>query len=156
MIELVKNVSTGDYGLQGNVSFKLFDQDISFIADGEATLEYVQRCAEYLNSLSDSVIQQLCEASIRYCNDFLDAIGEDPQEFTTPQDVLRLIYPSTFIVPDPKHGDEPVIHLELNCDWEVEHGMEWVIRGDQVLYVGAYNGENPWRNFSKKESWNYA
>lgn len=63
---------------------------------------------------------------------------------------------ASLIVPDPEQGDEAVIHLSLNCEWDREHGMEWIVRGGEVLYVGPFHGEDPWRDFTVKEPWNYA
>lgn len=154
-MEIVRNVNNGKFGLEGEVFFKLFNQYISFSAEAEAGLPYITSCAEYLNSLNDEVIDALCAASIRYCNEFLSAVGEEGKVFAQRRDVLSLIYPSVLIVPEPEQ-EAPVLHLELNCDWEEEHGMEWIVRGDKVLYVGAFNGENPWGDFSEKDSWNYA
>lgn len=34
--------------------------------------------------------------------------------------------------------------------------MEWVVRGDRVLYVGAFNGEDPWSDYTEEQEWNYA
>ena len=35
--------------------------------------------------------------------------------------------------------------MTLNCDWEPEHGMEWIIKGDKALYIGPFNGgASPW------------
>jgi hypothetical protein len=64
---------------------------------------------------------------------------------------LKHIFPSLLIVPFSNGLNEPVIHLELNCTWEEEHGMEWIIRGNKVLYVGSFNGEDPMGDFSLKK-----
>jgi len=47
------------------------------------------------------------------------------------------------------------VHLELKCSWEVEHGMEWLIRNDKVQYVGAFEGLDEWENYSCKQPGNY-
>lgn len=157
MKELIKNVRNELYGQEGEVYFALFDKYISFSNWKTARDTYVVECGEYLNSISfnDSIINHLCEASIRYCNDVLDTIGEEFKHFENLKDVLILVEPNLLIIPDSKRST-PVIHLELNCEWEEEHGMEWIIREDKVLYVGAYNDENPWGEFNNKDSWNYA
>ena len=155
-MEVIRNANLTEYGLEGEVFFKCFDKYISLsVEDGEDT-EYAEICAKYLNELKDATIIRLCEASIRYCNDFLDAVGEPLKKFEKAIDVLKLISPSVLIVPYPENGNEPVIHLELNCEWEPEHGLEWIVRGDKVLYVGAFNGEHPWDDFCSSDCGNYA
>ncbi len=154
-MELIKNIEKGEFGIEGEVFFRKFDKYIALSIEDD-NIKFAQECAEYLNSLTEDVVETLCEASIRYCNSFLDAIGEPTKSFEKASDVLGLIYPSVLLVPYPENENEPVIHMELNCAWEPEHGMEWVIRGNKVLYVGAFNGEDPWSDFSQKETWNYA
>lgn len=154
-MELIRNTKAGEFGIEGEVYFGLFDTYIALMVEDDA-LSYTQKCAAYLNELSESLVKELCEASIRYCNSFLDAIGEPTKQFKKAEDVLKHIYPSMLIVPFPEGVDDPVIHMELNCSWEGEHGMEWVIRGNKVLYVGAFNGEDPLGDFSPKQEWNYA
>lgn len=155
-MELIRNVKTGRYGLEGEVFFALFDKYIGLSSDDSTSLEYVAKCAHYLNSLNPAVIDSLCLASIRYCNDFLSAVGEERRVFVNPRAILGIIYPSVLLVPAPAGSGEAVVHLELNCEWEEEHGMEWIVRGDEVVYVGAFNGEDAWGDFSTKEGWNYA
>lgn len=142
--------------LQGEFYFSLFNQNIKFCADNKATIEYVQACVEYLNTLDDRVIDALCLACIRYRDDFCEMIGKEILALSNPRDVLSQVTPKSLIIPTPEIGDKPVAHLELDCDWEEEHGMEWIIRDDLVLYVGSYNNQNPWWDYSDKDSWNYA
>ncbi|GKX49959.1 DUF6985 domain-containing protein [Budvicia aquatica] len=152
MKQLIKDVTTSDEWpmLEGECFFSLFDRYIEFYTDDYADLAYATRCIEYLNNLDDAVIDELCRASIRYHN------ASEPVEFSNPRDVLTLITPCSLMVPNPENGDEPVIHLELNCSWEVEHGMEWLIRGDEVLYVGHFTSVDCWGDYQVKDRWNYA
>ena len=154
-MELIKNIEKGEFGLEGEVFFRKFDKYIALSIEDD-NIKFAQKCAEYLDALTDEIVEILCEASIRYCNSFLDAIGEPARTFERKLDVLELICPSILLIPYPENQNEPVIHLELNCEWDPEHGMEWVVRENKVLYVGAFNGEDPWSEFSQKETWNYA
>lgn len=156
-MELLKNIKYFESEIEGEVYFSLFDKYIAFVALDFLDIGYLEKCAEYLNSLNDNVIEDLCKASISYCNHVLAMYYDEvPKEFERPPDVLELIYPSALIIPYPENPNEPVIHLELNCAWEKEHGMEWIVRNDRVLYVSSYSGENPWRDFSTNEDGNFA
>ncbi|MBO1583058.1 hypothetical protein [Bacillus sp. XF8] len=153
----IKNLKTNEYSeLEGEAYFELFDQNILVYIDQDADIEYAELCITYLNSLSEELINKLCKASIRYCNEFLDDIGEDIIEFSKLTDVLPHITPNTICIPNPKNNSEPVIDLELNCTWEEEHGMEWIIRSGKVMYVGAFNGINPYGDCDIGKDWNYA
>jgi hypothetical protein len=154
--KLVQNLREGQHGQEGEVYFALFEKYIPLFNWRKANDAYIMKCADHLNSLDETIIGHLCRASIRYCNDFLDAIGQEQKHFNKPRDVLSLIYPSSLSIPEPKEESIPVIHMELNCEWEEEHGMEWIIKDGKVLYVGAFNGLDPWAEFEPKDSWNYA
>lgn len=154
MKELIRDRHLTKYGIEGKVYFSLFNRYIDFHSEEDISEAYELKCAQYLNSLSEEIVTHLCLASIAYCNDFLDHIGEPLKEFKQPREVLALIEPLTLLIPNPEGSEEPVIHLELNCEWEEEHGMEWVVRGNRVLYVDAFNGVDPWDDFAEEE-YNY-
>lgn len=153
---VIKNLKTNEYfEVEGEAYLELFDQNITVYIEQESDIEYAELCITYLNTLSDGLIDDICNASIRYCNEFLDDIGEDIIEFNKPTDVLPYITPNTICIPKPKNKTEPVIDLELNCEWEEEHGMEWIIHNGVVMYVGPYNGINPYGHCDIGEEWNY-
>ena len=155
-MELLKNIKATDEEIEGEVFFSLFDKYIDFFTEGTVGLDYVKKCAEYLNSVNEKVIEDLCLASISYHNEILKLNGENSIKFDNPQDILKSIYPACLVVPYPENGNEPIVHLELNCEWEKEHGLEWIVRNNKVLYVSSYSGEDSWRNFSMNEPENFA
>lgn len=62
--------------LEGEVFFPLFDKTITVSGFRPDNIEYANACAKLLMELDDNMIKQLCFASIRYCNAFLEAVGE--------------------------------------------------------------------------------
>lgn len=156
MINTIKNINTtGYWPVEAKVFCNLFQKDIDIISQCEDS-QYIQACADYLNSLDDKLIDNLCLACIRYCNAYLNFMEKKPIEFPSNREVLKMIYPSSLMIDESNESNEPLIHMELNCDWEIEHGMEWIIRGDKILYVGEFVSFDPWDDFSIKESGNYA
>ncbi|UYG00854.1 DUF6985 domain-containing protein [Halomonas sp. GD1P12] len=153
-MKMVRGVTDGEDGLEGEMYCALFERYIPFLSP-ERDPDGVQRCAAYLNELDDAVIDHLCQATEHYCQTYQSESGELPREFATPREVLTHITPSLLIVPHFEKAT-PVVHMELECDWEPEHGMEWVVRNRHVLYVGPFNGEDPWGSFSPKAVWNFA
>ncbi len=155
-MELVRNVQEADYGFEGEVFFRLYDRYIRLYMSDPIPMDYIQKCVEYLNSLSDEVIHSWASASIRYCDTFSEWVGKPTRTFDNPHDVFELIEPKTLIIDQPNNPNEPIVHLSCDCDWEIEHGLELIVRNDKVLYVGANNGMNPWADFSEPSEWNYA
>ena len=157
MTAFTRNVTTdGSWPLQGEVYFTLFDRYIGFAVEDAATLEYVERCAAYLNGLSDRLIDDFCKACITYRSDYLEMLGGTAEPLLAERDVLMLLTPLTLLVPNPANGGEPVLHLELNCAWDADHGLEWIARGEKNLYVGGFNAQPAWADYSRRQSWNYA
>ena len=155
-MEVIKNIIDSDGEIKGDCYFTLYEKYISFYVDEESTLEYAKICIEYLNSLNDEVIISFCEASARYCNDFLNMTGQELKTFNNPKDILSLIQPKNLMIPEQAKGNTPIIHMELDGDWEMEHGIELIIKDNEIQYVGGFNGQWPWADFTNKESWNYA
>ena len=156
MKPIIRDIKQGTYGLEGVFQFAPFEMDVRVSIDEVGNVEFAERCVALANSLSQKVLDHLCEASIRYCNDFLESVGEPTRDFETPRDVLQIIRPSVLIIPERPADADPVFHMELNCDWEDEHGMEWIVRDNKVLYVGPFNGHNPMGECSRNKSWNHA
>lgn len=152
----IHDVKAARWGLDGMVHVPLFSRDVGVMIEEEGALPFAQKCADYLNSLPDGVIDDLCAASIRYCNAFRDLLGEPRQQFENPRAVLHMVRPSVLIVPVVPEDTDPFVHMELNCDWEIEHGMEWIIREDKPMYVGPFNSEDPMGDFTTKDAWNFA
>jgi hypothetical protein len=87
---------------------------------------------------------------IAYCKDVL---ANYPPEWSRPEveldgsgDIWQYVsFGDTFIVTREVDGPyfEAGIYfdMECNCEWEVEHGLQFVIRGgDVVVKVGPYDG----------------
>ena len=140
--------------LEGEVVFPLFSKVIDVQGFTSESINYANECAKLLTELDESIISQLCQASIRYCNWILKVFGEEEKSFTNERDVLKLIEPSSLIIEDG--ASKPVIHMELNCEWEEEHGMEWIIRDNEVQYVGSFDGMNPFDDYTESDEWNFA
>ena len=136
-----------DYAWEGEADFPLFGEVVRVFIYDENDLEYAQKCVEELHRLPLPVIEKLCEFSIAYCEDFREYFEDEDipiPEGIQSREILKYIQPSSLIIKSP--SDERIaIHLELDCDWEPEHGMEWIVLDGEVLYVGSFHGENPWR-----------
>lgn len=157
MPAFTRNVTTnGSWPLQGEVYFALFDRHIDFAVEDAATLEYVEQCATYLNGLGEAMLDDFCQACVSYRADYLEMVGINAEPLLATRDVLTLLTPLTLLVPNSANGGEPVLHLEFNCAWDADNGLEWIARGEKNLYVGGFNGQSAWADYSRRQSWNYA
>lgn len=154
---LLKNIKP-DSDFPGQLLAQVFcpflSRDIDVYGCSNSNISYANECAQLLVELDEPSIEKLCQASIRYYTVCQEEIREPVEDFANERGILQLTKHGTLIVRDGYL--KPVIHLEIGCEWEEEHGMEWIIRDGQVQYVGPFHGENPFSDFSLKPEWNYA
>ncbi len=151
--------------IHGSVYCKLWDKEIDVDVYDDVSLDYVEKCAESMNSMPDTLVDAICRAAKKYCLDFLDAIGgaeENDIELTVPVDentqpieMLKCFDAGTLLVDPPMDPSKAGYHLSGNCDWEEEHGIEIVILDDKLVYLGEFSDESPWIDHSN-QSWNSA
>ena len=156
---IIKNYHRANYFNEGKIFFTLFNKEININVDFDVSLEYAEKCVECLNSLNDNIIEQLCKESIKYCEDFRELFEENKiviPENIDGRKILEYIIPNTLIVNNPK-DDKIGFHLECDCVWEIEHGLEWTIKDDKILYVGQFGNYDAWYNedFLKTYPYNY-
>ena len=161
---LIKDLHDTEYGPEGKMRWELFDKEIMVSLDEGVDIAYAEKCAEALNDLPQETINAIWEAAKCYCLFFIDLCGDEWDDFnemtikvteeTSAEKIKSQIYPSYLIVSAPE-GDGIGFHLECNCSWEVEHGLEITILDNKLLYLGAYEGREAWDNFDPNDGWNF-
>ena len=130
-----------DGELKGSIYFAKFDKTVSlhFYPD---LREQSERYIETFLNWGEDLFKKLQNSSYKYCQDFQDAIGEVNVEINSSAEIwnhcdpVRIYFES--YIQDPS---STFIDIELNCDWEEEHGMQWLIKNaDKPIFVGAYDG----------------
>ena len=146
---MIRKLNKSDYGTEGIADFPLINQELYVLIGENVKIEYAERCIHHLQSLPSDVVETLLSGTIKYCEDFREHFADDG--ITIPEnmianEVLPYIHAGgIYIMGTPKDENIPVFTLSLNCDWEQEHGMEWAIQGNKVIYIGAFNGGfSPW------------
>lgn len=151
MIGNLKFIQYGDTSYHEGTFFStLFDSDMTISIDKGVPLEYAEKCIDNFNSLPSCVLNDLYDKCIEYYEDTLFNIDDDCDlDFDMPQsesihgrDILKYISVGTLEIEKPQ-GNSIAYILELNCVWEEEHGCEWVIKDNQVLYVGKFYYTSP-------------
>ncbi len=161
----VKTLGKADTYIEGRVYCKLSDTEIDVDLYGDVPIEYAEKCAEAMNSMSEDLVDAICRAAKQYCLEYLDAVGGAElneinltipvNENTPPLEMLKCFDISALIIDVPKDPSRTGYQLSGNCDWEEEHGIEIVILDDRLVYLGEFTDESPWTDHSE-ESWNAA
>ncbi len=128
----------------------LFGQYMNvYVRDLEISTEAVEKVVQTFNHLDKDILAKLFQFSWDYCKSFCDYVGDQEcPSIQQPEDILQYIEPVDLTIEIDPERTETIIRIELNCDWEVEHGLEWLIRDQQILYVGSFDGVNSLENES--------
>lgn len=133
----------------GKMFSELFGCELDVVLSGDSAelLAYAERCAEYFNHLPEELLNELKKYSLRYYNDMKQYYDDDNPDFpadVNEENIGEHIKARCFIVETPKDADKIAFGVELACEWEPEHGMEWTLNDGKVLYVGDYEGISAW------------
>ena len=121
--------------------------------------EYVQRCVDTVENMTDAQINELNEAAKRYALAFIElcreSMGDDftfeeaelpvITEDTPAEDVAQYFQIGSIYPEMPEDGAELYFRFSGSCDWEPEHGFEAAYRDGKLVYVGAYEDVTPSR-----------
>lgn len=145
MIKDIKKNKDGE--VEGKLYVPLFDMDMDVMISSEEKLEYAEKCAEYFCNMPEDVLERFCKYCIRYLEEMREVLDEEDipvPKRVTGKEILEYITPSVLIIDE--ECDENIIefHMELECDWEIEHGLELTIKDGRILYVGPYDGMPPY------------
>lgn len=147
-----------EYFRNGTFASVLFQRAIPVHIDPEVDMAYAKQCVEHFNHLSDQMIDKFCEMAIAYCEfmrkewkefedvypDIVEDIQREIPEKLHGREVLAfLTTPEMYIEPP----EEAVCGYSISsaCVWEPEHALDWIIRGDKILYVGPCEGMGAWQ-----------
>ncbi len=106
------------------------------------------RAIKNVLTIDKAVLSKAQRHVLRYCHDMLALYATSG--FPSPQmkhldDIWKHVqFGSTIYVSRRDDGDEEdgiYLSLECNCDWEVEHGLQIVLRnGRKITKVGPFDG----------------
>ena len=126
---------------EGRAHLNLFDTDIDvYIYDG-VDEQYAESCLEHINNLNITLKNMLIERLYRYYDFIRNECGD--VEDLTSEKILEHVYPLNITIEKP---EESVIaySIECGCDFEEEHGVEIIFKGNELLFVGEFAGLGPW------------
>lgn len=125
-----------------------------YVGDPDISTEAVEKVVQAFNQLDQDTLAKLFQFSWDYCKSFCDYVGDQEcPSIQQPEEILQYIEPIDMMIEMDPERTETIIRIELNCDWEVEHGLEWLIRDQQILYVGSCEVPDAWKELSYYENY---
>lgn len=139
-------------GWKGSFTCGKLGYDIELEAENVSE-DYVRRCADVIENMSDELYRAVCEAAKRYCLWFIaeekDAMGdtfEKTEQYhkikadTPAEELLPLFTFGTLYIGETEDENELFFTLGGGCEWEIEHGIEAAFKDGTLAYLGSYEG----------------
>ena len=161
-MELIKNIFENEFEeMEGEVYFGYIGKYIHLRFGKDVPEEYVHKVAERLNEFTEEIMCKICNYSIRYCLDKLESYEDietdiDVDEFNDCFSILEYMEIEGLVVNKPDDLKDIGINLEGSCDWDEEQGIQWLIKEDDVVYVGPWSMLNIWHSPYENSLFNYA
>lgn len=161
----------GDY-VEAMAKVDLFPKEFKIISYVTVPVHYIERCVAHLDNLSDELLDKLRGYLFKYAMDYqkyFDMNNESDVKKSKkiygggPTNILSCIRLQNILISGAAKGSEvnestiPTFSLECACDWEYEHGLEIVISGNEIKYVGQFDNVGLWKSddYYKKVFGNY-
>ena len=150
-MELIKSLKKVETGMEGEIYFALFERDIELVFDEDVSIEYVTKCVQKLNSLSEEAISAICNYSLDFCVDTMKNLpdveyAKGLSDIKSNSDILQFIQPISLTVDAPDDENISAINLYCKCEWDEDNDMQILLQNDTVLYVGVFDGLDPWQH----------
>lgn len=144
---MVRDIKEYDYGIvEGKTDSLKWGNNISLMCDTKEQFPYAEKCLFYLDTMPKEMENRLIQYLLRYLKDYICDFPEEEQEelsLINEENMIEHIHITSVIV-DAECREEIIeFHIEGECDWEPEHGLEITISDGKILYVGPYNDYGP-------------
>ena len=144
---MIKEIKEYDFGMvEALTTSKRWGENFRLQCDIKNQIPYAEKCLEYLDSLPADLEKRLAKYLVRYYKDMQSCCSEEELEEMGPIDesnVLDHIHIGSVIVGNECRTDRIEFHVEGECGWEPEHGLEITISDNKILYVGPFEDNGP-------------
>ena len=150
---------------KGQIFVPAFNREVSLSIDEKCSLEYVEKVVEYVKDMPSRLINELCKGATDFFRSYLIVyqnkknVNDIYFDFTMPLDtngidILNYIFPQVLRIDQPL-TNEIGFAFQCECEWEPEHGMEWVVRNGETLSISWFDGLTPWDDEKNFEHYNF-
>ncbi len=143
LLKVLATFREGDRFL-GSIYFAKFNLTVSLSLDKERNNEdYDHRCIEAFFNWGETLFIKLQDTTFEYYKDYEEMCGGfDDLAIDSPSEIWQYCKPTNIhFTSSSQDSSSTFIDVELDCDWEIEHGMQWLVKNtDELMYVGPYFG----------------
>jgi len=101
------------------------------------------RQVDWLVANQQALLDAILETALRmYKGNRLDMVGDDEDDddlpvLHTPTEIMPLLRPSMIYLNSLDGGELPYVGIDMNCDWDPEHGLGLMFHGLEIVDVSG-------------------
>jgi hypothetical protein len=147
-----------DKTMQFEVNYRYWDDDEEQ-TDQSDEEDYEKKCVETFLNWNGFVWSELEMGTLYYYMEIegIDELTEaNSLNINLPEDIWQYCYPTRIMFVRFKENPMDVFTVvSLECEWESEHGLSWVVKNtDEPIFIGAQGNLHSINE--KQEHFNYA
>lgn len=164
---MIIGLKDGRFWQEGKAVSTLFRRDMQVFIYNGADKDYAESCMSSFNRMQPELIDKLCRAAVLFCIDSLNSWAEIDKrdeieskmkvQLTPdmpPERILKCLVPKIMSVRRSEDG-QVGYQVEFDCDFEPDKGMEIVVLGEELIYLGTFRDNSPWDEFPENDPQNY-
>ena len=118
--------------------------NINLICNNKDQIDYAKKCLSYFESIPNEIEIRLKKYLFRYFKECIQYLEETENlKSITENNIFNHIQVKSLMIENECRNDIIEFHIEGNCDWEKEHGIEITISDGKILYVGLFEDYGP-------------
>lgn len=152
-MKYLKNLKENEFNeVVGEVYFSILGKYIEIEIEEDVPQDYIEQQVQYLNSIDEKILREICINSIKFCKEEMkdypekeyarglyDTISE--KNIMNFMDIRKL---RIDMYEDEDDKQSRVLNLSGSCEWDKENGIQWLIKNDEIIYVGRWEDLNIW------------
>ncbi|MBQ3948264.1 MAG: hypothetical protein II656_07075 [Ruminococcus sp.] len=152
---------------EGKFMNTFFRKAMQILIYNGADVDYAEKCVRDFNSPSDELLNKIYSGLLLHCIDSLNKWAEidkrdeieaklnmEISPFMDASKLVKCLTPANLSVRESPDG-EIGWQAEFDCLWEPEKGIEIVVLGGELLYLGSFCDNSPWDEFPADDMSNY-
>lgn len=149
--DLLQQAGPDGFGrVTGSAVFPYFNREIEVICHEGVTPEYAAKSLQWLAAVDEGQMREICQYAWYYLQDQLEAtsvgelLDEGVEHIQDPLEVLRYMEFGALDIHPPQDPEVPVLNLSGGCAWREDEGLQCLLRGGRVVYLGTWDDWDVW------------
>ena len=152
-MEYIKNLKENEFNeMVGEVYCSILGKYIKIEIEEDVPQKYIEQQVQYLNSIDEKILMEICIYSTKFCKTEMKEYPEKEYvrglyDTVSAKDIMNYMDIRKLRIDMYEDEDDKEIralNLSGSCEWDKENGIQWLIKDDEITYVGRWDDLNIW------------